>query len=64
MSMYSFVTHVNEISKQLVQFQLRNDRTPQQKLTDDEIMDILENAMPNVWQEEMWRLIFDCTAKG
>eukprot|EP00957_Ditylum_brightwellii_P048763 3699789-Ditylum_brightwellii.AAC.1 len=27
-------------------------------------MDILENAMPKSWQEEMWRQHFDFVAKG
>eukprot|EP00957_Ditylum_brightwellii_P116877 8915445-Ditylum_brightwellii.AAC.1 len=64
MSMHSFVTCVNKINKRLMQFSPRDDMTPQQKLADDKIMDILENAMSKTWQEEMQRKRFNCVLKG
>eukprot|EP00957_Ditylum_brightwellii_P061731 4684326-Ditylum_brightwellii.AAC.1 len=64
MSLHNFVAHVNTINKRLAQFPPRDDRTPQEKLVNNKIMDILENAIPKSWQEEMWRQCFDCVAKG
>eukprot|EP00957_Ditylum_brightwellii_P206400 15348253-Ditylum_brightwellii.AAC.2 len=49
MSMCKFVARVNKINKRLAQFLPRDDGTPQEKLADDKIMDILENAMPKSW---------------
>eukprot|EP00957_Ditylum_brightwellii_P026987 2040315-Ditylum_brightwellii.AAC.1 len=65
--MYStckFVGRVNEINKWLALFPPRDDRTPQEKLDDDKIMDILESASPKAWHDEMRHQRFDCVAKG
>eukprot|EP00957_Ditylum_brightwellii_P126296 9629090-Ditylum_brightwellii.AAC.1 len=48
----------------LEQFPPRDDGTPQVKLTEDKLMDILENAVLKSWQGEMRRQHFDCAAKG
>eukprot|EP00957_Ditylum_brightwellii_P022626 1706627-Ditylum_brightwellii.AAC.2 len=50
------------INKRLAQFPPRDNRTFQEKLADNKLMDILENAMPKSWQEEMQRQCFDCVA--
>eukprot|EP00957_Ditylum_brightwellii_P035284 2676019-Ditylum_brightwellii.AAC.1 len=64
MSTCNFIIHVNKINKILVQFPPRDDRTPQEKLVNYDIIDILENTMPRSWQEEIQRQQFDCVAKG
>eukprot|EP00957_Ditylum_brightwellii_P187408 14272779-Ditylum_brightwellii.AAC.1 len=48
----------------LEQFPPRDDGTPQVKLTEDKLMDILKNAAPKSWQGEMHRQRFDCATKG
>eukprot|EP00957_Ditylum_brightwellii_P144634 11018077-Ditylum_brightwellii.AAC.1 len=64
MSIRTFIALVNKINKRIAQFPPRDDRTPQENLADDELMDILENVMPKSWQEEICKQHFDCTAKG
>eukprot|EP00957_Ditylum_brightwellii_P066748 5065551-Ditylum_brightwellii.AAC.1 len=51
------------MNDRLEQFLPRDDGTPQVKLTEDKLMDILENAVPKSWQGEMHRQRFDCVAK-
>eukprot|EP00957_Ditylum_brightwellii_P086918 6615759-Ditylum_brightwellii.AAC.1 len=64
MSLHTFVACVNKMNNWLEQFPPREDGTPQVKLVEDKLMDILENAVPKSWQEEMHRQKFDCVAKG
>eukprot|EP00957_Ditylum_brightwellii_P131619 10038167-Ditylum_brightwellii.AAC.1 len=64
MSTHTFIACVNKINKGIVQLLPRDDGTPQEKLTDDEIMDILENVIPKLWQEGIQRQQFDCMVKG
>eukprot|EP00957_Ditylum_brightwellii_P028115 2122694-Ditylum_brightwellii.AAC.1 len=46
MSLRAFVACVNEMNGRLEQFLPRDNRTPQVKLVEDKLMDILENAVP------------------
>eukprot|EP00957_Ditylum_brightwellii_P211490 15366226-Ditylum_brightwellii.AAC.1 len=55
---------VNKMNNHLEQFLPRDNRSPQVKLVEDELMDILENAVPKSWQGEMHRQRFDCASKG
>eukprot|EP00957_Ditylum_brightwellii_P035330 2679832-Ditylum_brightwellii.AAC.1 len=55
---------VNKINYHLEQFLPRDNRTPQVKLAEDKLMDIIENAVPKSWQWEMHQQKFNCTAKG
>eukprot|EP00957_Ditylum_brightwellii_P087307 6645069-Ditylum_brightwellii.AAC.2 len=48
MSTHKFVACVNKINKQLAQFPPRDNRTPQEKLADDKITDILKNTIPKM----------------
>eukprot|EP00957_Ditylum_brightwellii_P062090 4712335-Ditylum_brightwellii.AAC.1 len=50
MSIQTFIAKVNKINDQLEQFPPRDDGTPQVKLADDKLMEILENAMLKLWQ--------------
>eukprot|EP00957_Ditylum_brightwellii_P034511 2617014-Ditylum_brightwellii.AAC.1 len=59
-----FVIQVNEINKWFALFPPRDDRTPQEKLDNDKIMDILESTSPKDWCDEMRHQRFDCVAKG
>eukprot|EP00957_Ditylum_brightwellii_P102413 7806321-Ditylum_brightwellii.AAC.1 len=52
------------MNDRLEQFPPRDNVTPQVKLAEDKLMDIIENAVPKSWQGEMRRQRFDCTAKG
>eukprot|EP00957_Ditylum_brightwellii_P158563 12069303-Ditylum_brightwellii.AAC.1 len=54
-STHNVIAFAHHINKRLMQFPSRDDGTPQEKLVDDEIMDILENTLPRSWQEEMQR---------
>eukprot|EP00957_Ditylum_brightwellii_P147864 11259782-Ditylum_brightwellii.AAC.2 len=54
-SLHTFVAHINEMNGQLEQFLPRDNRTPQVKLAEDKLMDILENTVPKSWQGEMCR---------
>eukprot|EP00957_Ditylum_brightwellii_P024251 1829329-Ditylum_brightwellii.AAC.1 len=47
---------------QLEQFPPRDDGTPQVKLVEDKLIDILENSVPKSWQGGMHRQMFDCIA--
>eukprot|EP00957_Ditylum_brightwellii_P154874 11787438-Ditylum_brightwellii.AAC.1 len=64
MSLCAFVAHVNKMNDCLEQFLCRDDGTPQVKLVEDNLMDTLENVVPESWQGEMRRQKFDCVAKG
>eukprot|EP00957_Ditylum_brightwellii_P028354 2141269-Ditylum_brightwellii.AAC.1 len=46
MSLQTFIARINKINDWLEQFLPRDDRTPQVKLADNKLMDILKNAMP------------------
>eukprot|EP00957_Ditylum_brightwellii_P039614 2996141-Ditylum_brightwellii.AAC.2 len=59
MSLHTFVAQVNKMNDQLELFLTRDDETPQAKLAEDKLMDILENAVPKSWQGEMHRQRFD-----
>eukprot|EP00957_Ditylum_brightwellii_P138117 10528441-Ditylum_brightwellii.AAC.1 len=52
------------MNDQLESFLPGDNRTPQVKLVEDNLMDILENAIIKSWQGEMCRQRFDCVAKG
>eukprot|EP00957_Ditylum_brightwellii_P023501 1773311-Ditylum_brightwellii.AAC.1 len=64
MPLHTFVAGVNKMNDHQEQFPPRDDRTPQVKLAEDKLMDILENTVPKSWQGEMCRQRFDCVAKG
>eukprot|EP00957_Ditylum_brightwellii_P013282 1002146-Ditylum_brightwellii.AAC.1 len=59
MSLHSFVAHANKMNNHLEQFLPRDNGTPQVKLAEDKLMDILENAVPKSWQGEICRQRFD-----
>eukprot|EP00957_Ditylum_brightwellii_P150646 11470011-Ditylum_brightwellii.AAC.1 len=63
MSLCAFVASVNEMNNYLEQFPPRDNVTPQAKLAEDKLMDILEKVVPKSWQGERLRQRFDCTAK-
>eukprot|EP00957_Ditylum_brightwellii_P199598 15215821-Ditylum_brightwellii.AAC.1 len=48
----------------LEQLPPRDDGTPQVKLADNKLMDVLKNAVPKSWQGEVRRQHFYCMAKG
>eukprot|EP00957_Ditylum_brightwellii_P079332 6031459-Ditylum_brightwellii.AAC.1 len=52
------------MNDRLEQFLPRDNGTPQVKLAEDKLMDILENAVPKSWQSEIRRQRFDCAAEG
>eukprot|EP00957_Ditylum_brightwellii_P151678 11550735-Ditylum_brightwellii.AAC.1 len=64
MYLCTFVAQIKESNDWLEQFPPRDDGTPQVKLADERLMDILESAMLMSWQAEMQRQHFNCTAKG
>eukprot|EP00957_Ditylum_brightwellii_P046877 3557794-Ditylum_brightwellii.AAC.1 len=61
---HTFVARVNKINEWLALFLPRDDTTPQVKLDDDKIMDILEITLPKDWHDKMRHQMFDCAAKG
>eukprot|EP00957_Ditylum_brightwellii_P156439 11906360-Ditylum_brightwellii.AAC.1 len=63
MPLHIFVACVNKINNGLEQFLPRDNGTPQVKLADNELMDILKNAVPKSLQKEMCRQHFDCMAE-
>eukprot|EP00957_Ditylum_brightwellii_P092622 7053110-Ditylum_brightwellii.AAC.2 len=63
-SLQTFIAQVNKINDWLEQFLPRDNGTPQFKLADSKLMDILKNTMPKFWKAEMHRQHFNCTAKG
>eukprot|EP00957_Ditylum_brightwellii_P198464 15125485-Ditylum_brightwellii.AAC.1 len=63
-SLRAFVAHVNKMNNCLEQFLPRDNGTPQVKLVEDKLMNILENAVPKSWQGGIHRQRFDCMAKG
>eukprot|EP00957_Ditylum_brightwellii_P097341 7413846-Ditylum_brightwellii.AAC.1 len=67
-SRYEHMLHkqarINKMNNHLEQFPPRDNGTSQVKLTEDKLMDIVENAVPKSWQGGMRRQRFDCTAKG
>eukprot|EP00957_Ditylum_brightwellii_P107148 8174746-Ditylum_brightwellii.AAC.1 len=64
MSLCTLVVRVNKMNNLLEKFPPRDNRTHQVKLAEDKLMDILENAVPKFWQEEMQRQRFNCAAEG
>eukprot|EP00957_Ditylum_brightwellii_P163919 12479376-Ditylum_brightwellii.AAC.2 len=64
MSLHAFVARVNKMNDRLEQFPPRDNGTPQVKLAEDKLMDILENAVPKSWKGEMHIQRFDCAAEG
>eukprot|EP00957_Ditylum_brightwellii_P207185 15351876-Ditylum_brightwellii.AAC.1 len=64
MSLCTFIACVNKMNNQLEQFLPRDNRTPQVKLAEDTLMDILENAVSKSWKGEISRQRFDCMAEG
>eukprot|EP00957_Ditylum_brightwellii_P116865 8914529-Ditylum_brightwellii.AAC.1 len=63
-SLCTFVACINKMNDHLEQFTPRDNETPQVKLVEDELIDILENTVPKSRQGEMHRQRFDCVAKG
>eukprot|EP00957_Ditylum_brightwellii_P040388 3056673-Ditylum_brightwellii.AAC.1 len=64
MSLRTFIVRVNKTNDCLEQFPPRDNGSPQVKLTEEKLMDILENIAPKLWQGEMHRQRFDCAAEG
>eukprot|EP00957_Ditylum_brightwellii_P091821 6991236-Ditylum_brightwellii.AAC.1 len=62
-SLHTFVASVNKMNDQMEQSSLRDDGTPQVQLTEDKLIDILENAVPKYWQGEIHGQRFDCAAE-
>eukprot|EP00957_Ditylum_brightwellii_P192898 14687466-Ditylum_brightwellii.AAC.1 len=51
------------MNDQLAQFLSRDDRNPKEKIANDKIMDIFDDAMPKSWQEEIRHQRFNCMAE-
>eukprot|EP00957_Ditylum_brightwellii_P070616 5365636-Ditylum_brightwellii.AAC.2 len=64
MSLQTFAARIHKINDQIEQFLTRDNMTPQVKLADDKLMDIMENKIPKLWQADMCRQCFDCAAEG